>query len=343
MNILRKETIFIKYMTLFFGAFLLFTDVVFLTFGIIYDLPAIRYLIYIKLVINTTNIFLIIKKHYLISTIIIYTVILAMMIVGIISLGTEPMFQLYALGMLACISYNSYLHSRVLKKHLPMFLMIAIHVLSYVGVFIYARTCEPLYQIPESGENFLIIFNSLASFGIVILYVYLYYYVAINSEEKLEKMALIDNLTGLYNRHFLLACLDNKEKNAKEGSWLAILDIDDFKKVNDTYGHNCGDYILHQIALIAKETCNDCIVCRWGGEEFIVYSDKKACDLSVLEMLRKKIENGDFKYEGRSVHVTVTIGISQYDESLSNDAWISRADERLYLGKKNGKNQIVAS
>ncbi|WP_028509569.1 hypothetical protein [Ruminococcus sp. NK3A76] len=73
-------------------------------------------MIYVKLVVNTSNIYLILKKHYLISTLIIYTVILAMMIAGVVSMGTRPAFQIYALGMLVCISYNSYMHKRVLKK-----------------------------------------------------------------------------------------------------------------------------------------------------------------------------------------------------------------------------------
>ncbi|MCR5743275.1 MAG: GGDEF domain-containing protein [Lachnospiraceae bacterium] len=337
---LDKETVFIKYLTLVFGIFLLFTDVFFLGFGIIYDLPLIRYLIYVKLVINSTNIFLILKKHYLISTVIIYSVIMAMMIVGVISLGTEPMFQLYAVGMLICISYNSYLHSRVLKKHLPMFLTIAIHILAYVGVYIYARMNEPLYSIPRIAENVIIAFNSLATFTIVVLYTCLFYYVAINSEERLEKMALIDNLTGLYNRHYLLAYLDARTKKGVNNCWLAIMDVDDFKRVNDTYGHNCGDYVLHHIAEMSKQICKDCIVCRWGGEEFIFFS-RGECDMSVLDTLRERIAGEEFKFGDKTLGVTVTIGASCYDSERTNDSWISDADEKLYYGKKNGKNQVV--
>ncbi|MCR5202622.1 MAG: GGDEF domain-containing protein, partial [Lachnospiraceae bacterium] len=259
---LYNETVFIKYITLFFGIFLLCTDVFFLTLGIIYDMPLMRYLIYVKLVINSTNLFLILNKQYLISTLIIYLVILAMMIIGIICLGVEPEFQLYALGMLVCISYNNYLHKRVLNKQLPMFAIIAIHVISYVIMFIYARTHEPLYHIPRGAIDLLIVFNSVASFFVVIIYVCLYYYVASSAEEKLEKMAMIDNLTGLYNRHYLLASLEGMN-NKKEECFMAILDIDDFKKVNDTYGHNCGDYVLHRIAEIIQEICDDCIICRW--------------------------------------------------------------------------------
>ena len=162
----------------------------------------------------------------------------------------------------------------------------------------------------------------------------------IKSEEKLEQMALIDNLTGLYNRHYLLAFLDHIETNAPEERWLAILDIDDFKKVNDTYGHNCGDMILHQVADIVKLTCRNCIVCRWGGEEFIILSNKRECSPDVLETLRQTIAEEEFKFENESIHITVTIGVAQFDGEPTNDGWISKADERLYHGKKNGKNSF---
>ena len=210
---------------MFFGVFLLFTDVFFLAMGIIYDLPLIRYLIYVKLVVNSTNIYLILKKHYLVSTVIIYTVIMAMMIVGVISLGTTPAFQLYALGMLSCISYNGYLHRRVLKKELPMAVMMVLHVACYSWVYLYARSHEPLYVIPRVAEDILIAFNSMASFSIVLLYVCLFHHVAIASEEKLEKMAMVDNLTGLYNRYYLLSYMENMAETDREKNWLALLDL----------------------------------------------------------------------------------------------------------------------
>ena len=99
-----KNTSLIGGLTLFFGIFLLCTDVFFLITGIAYDMPLMRYVIYVKLALNTSNIFLILKKRYLISTVIIYTVILGFMIVGVICIGLVGEFQLYALGMLACIS-----------------------------------------------------------------------------------------------------------------------------------------------------------------------------------------------------------------------------------------------
>ncbi len=341
MNEVNKNTAIIGNLTLFFGVFLLFTDVFFLAMGIIYDMPIIRYVIYVKLVINSTNIFLILKKHYLLSTGIIYTVILGFMITGVVCTGTAPAFQLYALGMLVCISYNGYLHKRILKKELPLALMIAIHIFCYAAVYIYAGHNEPIYDIPKSAVNILVIFNSLASFSIVTIYAWLFHNVAIKSEEKLEEMAMIDNLTGLYNRHYLLSSLDRMQDGTSEKCWLALLDIDDFKKVNDTYGHNCGDYILNSIGNLSKQVCKDCIICRWGGEEFIILSSTPECDTDILEKLRSTISDEKFVFEGKTIKITVTIGAAYYGDCSSSVEWISRADEKLYYGKNNGKNRVV--
>lgn len=113
-----KNKALVRNLTLFFGGFLLFTDVFFLAMGIIYDMPVIRYVIYAKLAVNTSNIYLIVNKHYLISTVIICTVILGFMVTGVVCMGLRPAFQLYSLGMLACISYFGYLHKRVLGREL---------------------------------------------------------------------------------------------------------------------------------------------------------------------------------------------------------------------------------
>ena len=341
MNATDKNSTILKNLTLFFGIFLLFTDIFFLIMGIVFDMPVVRYVIYAKLVINTTNVFLILKKHYFISTLIIYGVILLYMVVGVVCMGLDSAFQLYALGMLACISYFGYLHKRVLKKELPFVLLTAIHVACYIGVYLYARFHEPLYDVPQKAVDIHIIFNSGATFCIVILFLFLFHDVAINSEEKLERMAMVDNLTGLYNRHYLLSVLDRTEAVSPEKRWIALLDIDDFKKVNDTYGHNCGDYILHHVAELSKQVCNDCIVCRWGGEEFIILSMNTEHSTDILETLRKRIADEKFRFEGSELNITVTIGVCGYDKDLTNDVWISKADEKLYIGKKNGKNQVV--
>ena len=115
----------------------------------------------------------------------------------------------------------------------------------------------------------------------------------------------------------------------------------DFKTVNDTYGHLCGDSVLRKVAELVKQGCQDCIVCRWGGEEFIILSAKHKCSTDILETLRRRIASEEFSYDNVTFRITVTIGAAGYDSELTNDGWVSKADEKLYFGKTHGKNQVV--
>lgn len=125
---------------------------------------------------------------------------------------------------------------------------------------------------------------------------------------------------------------------------VAILDIDDFKKINDTYGHNCGDYVIKKISMILKERCSDdIIVGRWGGEEFLIIQKNinnfyKNC--SVLKQLLLEIRSTEFSWEQKKFHVTVTIGAARYETEETLQNMLEKADQKLYNGKANGKNTV---
>ena len=325
--------------TRFFGVFLIFTDIYFLIMSVVCNMPLMRYVVYFKLVVNSTNLFIIYKKRYIIANVIINMIITGFMVIAIMCLGLEPGFQYYAMGMIACSSYMSYITMRVYKRELPAAVMVAFHVGCYTFACIYNRSFGQIYYIDRFWEDMFLFFNSVASFGFATVFLKLFRDIALESEEKLEKMALVDNLTGLYNRHYMLAFLDRVPENERSGYWLAMLDIDDFKNVNDTYGHNCGDMILRQVASHSCKVCRNCTVCRWGGEEFIILA--AGCNKNVLERLRADIENTAFEFEGKTIRVTVTIGVSDFNGKYNIDTWVSAADERLYYGKQHGKNQVV--
>ena len=124
---------------------------------------------------------------------------------------------------------------------------------------------------------------------------------------------------------------------------MAIIDIDDFKNVNDTYGHNCGDYVLKKIAEIIKVS-DEYVPCRWGGEEFILIG-KSASDMDhineLMNRLREAIAKTDFVYEDNRLKITITIGIEEHTQDITIENWISRTDEKLYHGKKSGKNVVI--
>lgn len=156
----------------------------------------------------------------------------------------------------------------------------------------------------------------------------------------------IDKLTNVYNRKYFEASLadllESSRANKKEFS-IAIMDIDNFKGVNDKYGHHFGDKVLSYVAAITKETIdkND-VVGRYGGEEFVViFPDKNQYEaFETCEKFREKIQKSSLL--GNGLEVTISIGISQYPiHSNSSDNLIKMADEALYVAKNTGKNRTI--
>ncbi len=163
-------------------------------------------------------------------------------------------------------------------------------------------------------------------------------------EKQLEKLALTDRLTGLYNRHKLDEMLAHQLDLAnryKSIFAVMILDIDHFKRVNDTFGHHVGDSTLIEFAqIISSSTRQSDVVGRWGGEEFLIivpHADK----VQLAEMAEKLRENIE-KYPFNTVkQVTVCIGIATLRTGESIHSLLSRADEALYHSKQQGRNKVT--
>ncbi len=169
------------------------------------------------------------------------------------------------------------------------------------------------------------------------------------SVEELRILAFTDELTGLKNRRFLRTRLshyiDKASKSAGEVS-LAILDLDGFKQINDTYGHLAGDYVLKVFSELFKESLvNDAIPVRFAGDEFVaIFSGKdKAFAKGVLEGFLDKLGNNPVVLEeGKEIAVNVSIGIANFPiDALDNDSLFRRADEALYYAKSSGKNRVI--
>jgi len=163
---------------------------------------------------------------------------------------------------------------------------------------------------------------------------------------ELEKIADFDTLTLLYNRRKLEVFLDNaaaQNRNTGKPFSVIMIDLDNFKSVNDTYGHSCGDAVLKDIANIIRNTVgNDGVVFRYGGEEILVlfYGDEEE-SVRTAEKIRSKVETQKTIFEGISVSITVTLGIATYSKKDSNESLVKRSDGNLYYGKTHGKNCVI--
>lgn len=163
--------------------------------------------------------------------------------------------------------------------------------------------------------------------------------------QTLYKEAGTDPLTGLPNRRAMIEQIEKYyETNGDQPFSVAIADIDFFKKVNDTYGHNCGDYTLVRLTeLFVEHSMGRYSVCRWGGEEFCFFIPGMNLDDAgtLMNDLCFAVEKMKLKFEEHEFSISITIGVEEYDFASSLDELMNSADEKLYMGKEAGRNRVV--
>lgn len=166
-------------------------------------------------------------------------------------------------------------------------------------------------------------------------------------EESIKNAVVTDPLTGLLNRRELTHRF-NKEKKASErhGAPFSIImaDIDHFKKINDTYGHNAGDRVLKEVAATLQSSIRSEDICgRWGGEEFLLILpriDVKGAAMAA-EKLRKKISALSTEWEGGNIRITISLGGCAFIPGQEMEACVAQADQALYRSKTAGRNRVT--
>lgn len=183
---------------------------------------------------------------------------------------------------------------------------------------------------------------------------YNYRFLVIRSEltlkeknKRLDLLAKTDQLTGLYNRRYMLDLIEERIRwyhKSSEPFVIAIADIDNYKVINDSHGHECGDLALKAIVQrFSKVIRHNDIVVRWGGEEFLFLLTNTDLHGGVLAMekVRQAIENTTISCNGLNIKVTLTIGLAEYKDNWEIRDLLRLADECMYKGKKSGKNCLV--
>ncbi len=170
-----------------------------------------------------------------------------------------------------------------------------------------------------------------------------------DANRKLEIAARTDSLTRISNRRDIIEKIEYESVRSRRSGKpfsLILADIDNFKMVNDAYGHDCGDYVLVGVSdTIRSRLRKQDIVSRWGGEEFLLLlpETEAAGARKAAGVIRKALSDKPFEYEARRLTVTMTYGVSSYAAGNSIDDCIKKADEALYKGKSMGKDCIVVS
>lgn len=294
------------------------------------------------------------KEHYLAIYVSLFAEVLFYASTATMLLGWSWGFMLYTAGLIPVAFYLSYtLPGFERRLSLPVITSMGV-ALCYLCVDVIAGHTEPVYSedIPAGVISFFHYFNTVLLFVLLVFFSAFFALEVRYMQRLLEKendrlgvMANYDPLTKLLNRRSMEVYLKQafEQASAEDPFCLMMTDIDNFKSVNDTYGHDVGDVVLKQVSnLISGNVRESDHVCRWGGEEFLVLFRTDLVHASqVAERIRESIAKQSIDAKGKQLFVTITMGIAEYKEGDSIRTLVGAADEKLYYGKKNGKNQVV--
>lgn len=300
------------------------------------------------------------EKHALKWIIMIYGEITLHAVVATIHLGYDMYFFLYTMVGLSISAYMLFFScdKKIFGRMIVIFLCISL--LALAGCQIYLSVKPPLYtwifhKTPSDGMiNFMRLLNLICC-TVTVFFFSVMFVIEINSlirklnaaYDKLSYTAMHDSLTGLYNRHSLRDFFESLTESGNEYC-VALGDIDNFKKVNDTYGHDCGDEVLVTVSDIIKDGIEEQdLACRWGGEEILIIMRGTRDDcLDRMNGIRSRINASVVESGKTSVRVTMTFGFADCHEVENSEknhmeSIVILVDGRLYKGKNSGKNVIV--
>ena len=269
-------------------------------------------------------------------------------VLGTICMGWESGFAIQLICAIPIIFF------RLMKNIKVSCVITFIIAVIYLILKISCSANEPIYSLSDYYLLGIYIFNMGTSFTVIMFFPFIYCSNVENSQKslimmnkKLNILAKYDPLTNLLNRRSMKTEISkaNYEYELLNKNFAFLLcDIDDFKKVNDTYGHDCGDYVLKEISNIISNSVRECdYVCRWGGEEILILlNDIKDDTISeIASRININLSKKTFKYDDTIISITLTIGISSSIKEKNTANMIKKADKNLYKGKNKGKNCVI--
>lgn len=262
-------------------------------------------------------------------------------------LGAGTLVRNYFIALVVLCFFSGYGNYKI-KWVYTVFLCIVHMVLQ-----MYSANIQPNAALTESNYQFLQIMNIVFQFFCVAVVCFVYSNDSQHLEGKLieynnllKKQASTDPLTGLCNRRSAMDEMDRLiAEKSENGFCVCMCDIDYFKKVNDSYGHDIGDNVLRGVASLMLEGLpKNCVISRWGGEEFLViFPNMNGDDAKmILDIMRAKVKKLVFEVgPEKSFSITITYGLAEYGYSGSVEDLVKSADEKLYYGKEHGRDQVV--
>lgn len=271
-----------------------------------------------------------------------YFEILFFSVLSELALGSDYGFYLYIIGMSATIFYL--LPSYVNKRFLYQFVGIALVLILEGAINLFHIQFEDTKHLAESHQPVIFLANIAITASIVLAAAFFYSKEIEAVWDSVNYNMNHDALTKLYNRRYLESEIKRSTESLMDTYVICMMDIDFFKKVNDTYGHDAGDEVLAKVSGCLAETAGkDNMAVRWGGEEFVLYfpGKKRGQVYPLIEELREEIENTVIVTAGKKIQVTITGGIAEGKVDSNYETVIKAADEKLYIGKQQGRNRVI--
>ena len=262
-------------------------------------------------------------------------------------LGWNTGFHYYIIAVVPVIFFSA------LKSNIIKLLSTLIICAIYIAAIFYSDLLPPIYFLEEEIVTKLKYINIFLLFIALAFPAYYYNSAVVKTRKELKELnnqlhflASTDPLTELLNRRAMNKRmeLEVEKKNNQSQFVVVIADIDDFKLINDYYGHSCGDFILQELAqLMERELVSKGLVSRWGGEEFLIFLPKTTLNqgLAIAKRLKEKIASYTFEYQNKKIGITMTFGASEYSYQVELEECIKEADQALYQGKQDGKNKVA--
>jgi diguanylate cyclase (GGDEF)-like protein len=259
--------------------------------------------------------------------------------ISTIILGFGGGFFIYNLP----ISLSGYIMLNTIKRKRAILYITALG--TYISIplsYLFANYFANYRTIMEPYNEYFLISNIIVQISTIAAYVPVFMIHLEKESAKVKFGSEHDPLTGVFNRHYFHQFIDNASQKDEIGGSVIMFDIDNFKGINDEYGHDIGDIALQKVTSLSKDKISDKdILVRWGGEEFVIYTPGQNLEDAArkAEEIRKLIEQTPYH---DNKYLTVTLGVTQFNKGERFEHVLTRADNNLYSGKESGKNKVVA-
>ena len=303
----------------------LFLHVFYLVLFLVSKFYVLVFVIAGVIVIDLLFFLLIKKKKYYLYALLCGNEYFALVSVTTVMLGFSSGFHFYLIALCVVSFFTTYFSKT--KNIKGSIVWVGLSLIIYLVLFFITEFNAPYYVMEKWLEITLFTTHAIVVFGFIATYLLVFVKYALSLEKRIINESITDELTQISNRYGLYDYFDQTED--KSTKVLALFDIDDFKVINDKYGHTTGDFILKRVAEITTNVLEGSFVCRYGGEEFVVVFDKdeQSSTFDRLEVLRKSIAEETFEFEGTKIHLTITMGAINYLKDTSLEKWVELADE----------------